>query len=287
MNKKAIKTVWSVIYPFLIYAGISIVTQIVFIVPEMMKMIRVSDSMSYETLSMNLSRYIYHHTMLITLISGIITIPALYYFFYHDRKCIDKVQNTVVPLSCSLYLLPCLIGIFMCVSLNNLIDLSKIINFSPTYQQLESEVFGDNVILTFITSVLMAPILEELLFRGLIYKRLRCICNPVVAALLSATAFGITHGNLVQFVYAFMAGLILAFLYQKYKNILAPMLAHLFANTVSVVGTGVTDELSRAFIYKICAFMIELIILILLCRVVQKKVKRTYTVDNYRELGKE
>lgn len=66
-----------------------------------------------------------------------------------------------------------------------------------------------------VSAVIAAPLLEELLFRGMIYKRLRDLCSAKTAILVSAAFFGIFHGNLVQFVYAFIIGIMLAFVYEK------------------------------------------------------------------------
>lgn len=60
-----------------------------------------------------------------------------------------------------------------------------------------------------------APLSEELLFRGILFERLRMALPFFWAALGSAAFFGLVHGNWAQGIYAALMGLILAWLYEK------------------------------------------------------------------------
>ena len=57
------------------------------------------------------------------------------------------------------------------------------------------------------------------------------------AALYSAVIFSLLHGNMVQMIYALFLGVIYAYMYEKYGSVKAPILAHITANILSVVGT--------------------------------------------------
>ena len=73
---------------------------------------------------------------------------------------------------------------------------------------------GSNMIVTFLYMVICAPILEEYIFRKLIVDR-TVKYGQGVAVVLSGLMFGLFHGNLNQFAYAFLLGMFLAFLYVK------------------------------------------------------------------------
>ena len=75
-----------------------------------------------------------------------------------------------------------------------------------------------NMIVTFIYMVICAPILEEYIFRKLIVDR-TVKYGQGVAIVLSGLMFGLFHGNLNQFAYAFLLGMFLAFLYVKTGNL--------------------------------------------------------------------
>lgn len=79
----------------------------------------------------------------------------------------------------------------------------------------------------------VAPISEELLFRQVIFRRIKTIAPLWVAVTVSALLFGIYHGNLLQGIYAFIMGAVLALVYEWTGSFLAPVLFHMVANHVS------------------------------------------------------
>lgn len=86
-------------------------------------------------------------------------------------------------------------------------------------------------IASFTASVLLAPIGEELLCRGIIFRYAKkASSNFVVANSIQALTFGIMHGNLVQGIYAFALGYVLGMAYERFGTLYAPMLLHLVIN---------------------------------------------------------
>ncbi|MBO6015025.1 MAG: CPBP family intramembrane metalloprotease, partial [Lachnospiraceae bacterium] len=85
-----------------------------------------------------------------------------------------------------------------------------------------------------LVSVVMAPVAEELIFRGVTFSLAEGKLSFVWLNLLQAFLFGIYHMDVVQFFYAFGIGLILGLAYKKYHNLLACITLHasinLFAN---------------------------------------------------------
>lgn len=77
--------------------------------------------------------------------------------------------------------------------------------------------------------VLCAPILEEFIFRKLIIDR-TVKYGEGVAILLSGLMFGLFHGNLSQFVYAFTIGIFLAFIYAKTGKLIYAIIIHMIIN---------------------------------------------------------
>ena len=80
-----------------------------------------------------------------------------------------------------------------------------------------------------------APLSEELLFRGILFERLRVALPFFWAALGSAAFFGLVHGNWAQGIYAALMGLVLAWLYEKKKRLREPVLFHSMANLTSLL----------------------------------------------------
>lgn len=82
---------------------------------------------------------------------------------------------------------------------------------------------------------IIAPILEEVIFRKIIFGSLYERTNFFIAALLSAFIFGIIHGEPEHLLIYASMGFVFAFLYIKTKSIIVPIIVHMTLNTISVI----------------------------------------------------
>ncbi|HBM3452494.1 TPA: CPBP family intramembrane metalloprotease, partial [Listeria innocua] len=78
----------------------------------------------------------------------------------------------------------------------------------------------------------LGPILEELVFRKVVFGGLSNVMNIHVAAVISSLFFGLLHGDISFLLTYFVIGLILCFLYTKTKRIAVSMGAHILMNTI-------------------------------------------------------
>ena len=76
----------------------------------------------------------------------------------------------------------------------------------------------------------VSPLAEEIVFRGVIYNRLKKYFPVWIAILTSAVLFGGYHGNLVQGIYGFLLGTVIAWLYEVAGKFRIPVMFHAFAN---------------------------------------------------------
>ncbi len=124
--------------------------------------------------------------------------------------------------------------------------------FGDMYQQLSntlSTVAQDNVGIIVLTS-LFAPLLEEILFRGIIQKgMINGGMKPSKAIFISAFIFGVFHMNPWQLAGAFLLGLILGWVYYKTQSLLMPILLHAFNNFISsiLLINGKTESFGNLF----------------------------------------
>lgn len=83
-----------------------------------------------------------------------------------------------------------------------------------------------------VASIVFAPVIEELIFRGVLFNRLKIRIGIIPAMLLSSFIFAIGHdfGGILS---AFLFGLCMCILYLKTDNILIPMSVHFINNTVA------------------------------------------------------
>ncbi|MFS8543649.1 MAG: CPBP family intramembrane metalloprotease [Limnochordales bacterium] len=87
------------------------------------------------------------------------------------------------------------------------------------------------LLLLLLASVVMAPVSEEIFFRGYVHGVLRARLGAG-AAYVSAAAFAAAHMYLVHFLPLFLMGILLARLYERGGTLVAPVLAHAVVNLV-------------------------------------------------------
>lgn len=97
-------------------------------------------------------------------------------------------------------------------------------------EQLKSMMQSPYPILDFLHIAVMTPIVEEVLFRGIVYNKMKKAMPVSVAIVLSGLVFGAAHMNLEQFLYAAPLGMIMAAAYEKYGSIIAPVAVHFAFN---------------------------------------------------------
>ena len=123
------------------------------------------------------------------------------------------------------------------IAVNNIIAMTPLVQMSEGFQEANESFFAGTVVFELLGSCLVIPIAEELLFRGVVYKRLKLYFGVTPALLGSALIFGIMHVNLVQFLYAAVIGLFLAFVLEKTGKLSMAVLGHIAANLAAVLRT--------------------------------------------------
>lgn len=104
---------------------------------------------------------------------------------------------------------------------------------------------------------ILGPILEELMFRGLIYNSVeRAFRSPLPAILLSGLLFGIWHGNLVQSVYTAVMGIIVAFVYHRTRSLWFPIGIHMVNNLLSTLPPALQEGQIPGLLDKLSVLLI-------------------------------
>lgn len=113
-----------------------------------------------------------------------------------------------------------------------------------SYSESSSVLTESGILITLVTSVIAAPLVEEITFRGLIYSRLKQGMPMFAAMIISAWVFGMMHGTVIWFLYAALIGLLLSWIYEKYHSLTASVLVHfsfnLFGSLMELIG-GMSD----------------------------------------------
>jgi|GEM_PF-4120398 len=95
--------------------------------------------------------------------------------------------------------------------------------------------FQSYPVLFLVYAIVVTPLSEELLFRGLLYDAFRSRMAPALAGLISAALFAAAHTDPAQMAVAAVLGLLLAFVYEVFWDLRAVVLIHAVHNALAML----------------------------------------------------
>lgn len=117
-------------------------------------------------------------------------------------------------------------------------------SFTNNWSNLDSEAY----IWVFLSVALLGPIVEELLFRGLVFNFAKKIKGGYFPIIISSLCFGLWHEEPVQIVYTFLMGIVLGLIYERTKTLFYPIIIHILNNFLSTLPPQLDTENIAAII---------------------------------------
>ena len=189
-------------------------------------------------------------------------LPVIWAFDYFVMRRKGKVLNFNMqtrPFHVYLLIFPMMFGMMLIAEFTtSLIPISGPV-FGDWYQLFseQMEAISDNTFMVFLLVSFFAPIIEEIIFRGIIQKgMINNGVKPRNAILVSALIFGIVHFNPWQFIGAFLLGIVLGVVYFKTKSLLMSIFLHFFNNTIAAIMMKFCDTDSFAELLQIPNYLI-------------------------------
>lgn len=173
------------------------------------------------------------------IITNIIVIILLLKIYFKpnsdDKRSVDVNYTRSITLSCLLMILLLTISF----RLITLVSFNPIMNYlaskSKMLHYIKEIASQTNPYLLVLEITLIGPIIEEILFRGIILNGLLKKYSPAKAILFSSLLFSLIHGNLPQMFNALFFGILLGLIYIKTKSLYAVIFTHIIANTLSII----------------------------------------------------
>ncbi len=272
MYKDSIETkILRSILPILIYFFINILVQLGFaIAVTMTEFVALGEGsiMNYfvtYNFSGDVARVAMENGLFVTLISGIITVPIALKMMKNDADAVSpktmKAHFSNVKLNKWYYIV--LLGLFASMGISKAVTILPIDNILGSYEEVGNSFAANPLVLQILALVIMGPLTEEIIFRGLVYKRVKRYTDSVKGAIISAVVFGIYHYNLVQGIYGFILGILLVFVYEKYKTIAAPVIMHLSANLIALLMmySDISTAINKNIYLKILVMLVEIAVM--------------------------
>ena len=152
----------------------------------------------------------------------------LYYALNLKNKFVFNKRDIKKTLKYFLVFLPIIFVIsFLC----------KLILFEYEEQKMVLEIkknFYNNLFINFLLIIIVAPIIEEIVFRGLFFKTLKKFVPFIQASIISSLIFAIIHENILSFTILFLLSLYLTWIYEITNSILYPILTHSIFNFLNM-----------------------------------------------------
>ena len=143
-------------------------------------------------------------------------------------------------------------GLSFAIGLNILVEITGLIEASEVYEAAASSIYSSPVWLGLPYVILVSPMIEELVYRLVIYGRLKRRFPLWIAIVCSSLFFGVMHGNLVQGIYAFFMGILMCMACEYVHSIWGSFCMHSLAN-LCIYLLSITGSLKRVSGVLVCA----------------------------------
>ena len=255
--KKGFKAVGKAVAYFSVYLLVQVLVSAVFsaaISAKMtMEMMASGEELDVMAMTEALMTEVMAKAMEMTFVAGLVTLLIFWIvFLIRKKKFTREVGIRKIPVN---GILPIAI---MAAAFN--VITTVIISFVPWPQEwmdsyIQNSSAIDGSLMAWLTAVLMAPVLEEIVFRGLVYTRLKKGLPVIVAAILTSLAFGIAHGTVIWAIYTFIFSMMLIWVFEKFQSLTACILLHMAYN-LSGMALSLIPEEAGAVILLLCVVSI-------------------------------
>ena len=241
--KKGFKAVLKAV----VYFGVYLLTQVlvsfvystVLTTQMTMELMAAGEELDVMAMAMEVTEVLMGRLMEMTFVAGLVTLLIFWLvFLIRKKKFTKEVGLRRFPVK---GILP----IAILAACFNVIT-SVIVSYFPWPQSWMDSYMAnssaiDGSLMAWLTAVLMAPVLEEIVFRGLMYTRLKKGLPVIAAAIVTSLAFGIAHGTIIWAIYTFIFSMVLIWVFEKFQSLGACIVLHMAYN-LSGMALGLIPE---------------------------------------------
>ncbi|WP_026529065.1 CPBP family intramembrane glutamic endopeptidase [Butyrivibrio sp. VCD2006] len=179
---------------------------------------------------------------MLTFISEIVCIAVFGIWYYKGYVKKDKDAGTYVPWTKKIgsfktigFILFFTLGAHFAITIFADVISMLLPSAAEFFNNLMNTAIGEDNFFGIISVMLLAPIAEELAFRGVVLKKTQVAFGAVGCAVISAVMFGIMHLNPLQSLYVLPMGLMFSYFAIKYNSVIPAIFSHLVNNSIAVI----------------------------------------------------
>lgn len=175
----------------------------------------------------------------LTSMTAVLVLPLFWRMYRNDRILYGR--EAPKKMKWQDYLGIAALGIACNIALT--LVMNVLLSYVPVSNEVQENLFQSNLLIQLFGVGILVPFMEEVLFRGLVYNRLRGYTRTAQPAMvLAAVIFAVYHGNIVQMLFAFPMALIMTALYQRWNTLKASTAFHMAVNLSSVLITAILSS---------------------------------------------
>lgn len=204
------------------------------------KTVRILEPVLIHYLAVNLTGMICHaaglpvDTALLTTIAAVLVLPLFLQMKKRDDQVRDGSKRCVPSLMDDIKIV--ILGVASNLAWTYVLNL-MLVHFQFS-NEVQERLFAGQFPVQLVGIGILVPIMEEVMFRGLVYNRLKDYNKKWMSMLVSCVMFSLYHGNLVQILFAFPMSMLITAVYEKYDDLRAPVCFHVAVNVSSVLITA-------------------------------------------------
>lgn len=197
-----------------------------------------------------LTNYINENTIWIVLIVALIFIPLLIFVYKKYQPNFNfKLNKNILYVILNALIISIIYNLFI-------ININKMLNINNNLVQ------SKYLLQIIISTGLIGPIIEELLFRGVVFNKVKSFNNIKSSILITTFIFAFFHDSILQMIYAFIVGYICINLYIKNKTLLVPIIFHIIGNIIVPIINNYLINLSYLYSFIIIILLIPILIIL-------------------------
>ena len=160
-----------------------------------------------------------------------ILIPVLWYLRSRGENIIESLGFHKIKISTVFLTALLTIAVTPIFTFANILSQLFVSNYIG---QNSGEMVDGSIAVTMIITSIVAPLFEEIAFRGFFHNKIKGMTSVLVAAIISALMFGIMHLNINQFSYAIILGFVFALANEASGSVWTSVIMHFLINFVNV-----------------------------------------------------
>lgn len=236
----------------------------------------INSGLNSEEIQTKISQTLSNNATIISVIGNIIfLVLGIVIYKIKKKKIIEEINLKQVCLKD--LLIPIIAIITYSISFNLIINILPIpasLLGNTTKLGIASQ---SNLAFYILSILIIAPIVEEFAFRGIIMTKLKKEYSSIVAIMISAILFGLIHlmtGSILIVLFAIIGGIIFALSYEKTGTLFVPIIVHIVGNICDMITNSILN-LNISIIYGITGVFIVIFItsFILLVKMKAKLIK--------------